>query len=137
MSYRRIQQIEFNHCDPAGLVFYPRYFEMANSVIENFFADEIGRSFAQIHLEGAKTAVPTVHIEADFIGPLRLGDRVEFTLVVRRVGGSSAVVEIMGSKEGETRLRLRLTLVWVENMKPKPWPEAIRARLVAHLEDSL
>ncbi|MFD1807906.1 hypothetical protein ACFSHQ_06310 [Gemmobacter lanyuensis] len=36
MIYRRPIQIEFNHCDPAGIVFYPRYFEMTNSVIENF-----------------------------------------------------------------------------------------------------
>jgi len=24
--YERLIQIEFNHCDPAGIVFYPRYF---------------------------------------------------------------------------------------------------------------
>ena len=47
MRYQRLIQIEFNHCDPAGIVFYPRYFEMTNSVVENFFADVVGRSFAQ------------------------------------------------------------------------------------------
>ena len=28
MLYHRLYPIEFNHCDPAGIVFYPRYFEM-------------------------------------------------------------------------------------------------------------
>ena len=46
MTYTRTVPIEFNHCDPAGIVFYPRYFEMTNSVVENFFPDEVGHSFA-------------------------------------------------------------------------------------------
>jgi 4-hydroxybenzoyl-CoA thioesterase len=31
MLYHRLYPIEFNHCDPAGIVFYPRYFEMTMS----------------------------------------------------------------------------------------------------------
>ncbi len=67
MSYTKTIQIEFNHCDPAGIVFYPRYFEMTSAVVENFLADEIGRSFAQMHNDGMKNGVPTVHIEADVV----------------------------------------------------------------------
>lgn len=48
--YERLIQIEFNHCDPAGIVFYPRYFEMVNSVIENFFAD-VGRALIRCHAQ--------------------------------------------------------------------------------------
>ena len=29
--------IRFRHCDPAGIVFYPRFIEMAHSVVEDFF----------------------------------------------------------------------------------------------------
>lgn len=134
MSYSRIIQIEFNHCDPAGIVFYPRYFEMTNSVVENFFADEVGRSFAEMHLDGRRNGVPTVHIEADFVAPSRLGDKVAFTLTVRKLGGSSAVVEITGRMGAELRMRAHLTLVWIDNMKAAAWPEALRARLAAHLE---
>ena len=134
MSYARIIQIEFNHCDPAGIVFYPRYFEMTNSVVENFFADEVGKSFAQMHMEGMHNGVPTVHIEADFIAPSRLGDKVAFTLVVRKLGGSSVMVEITGRTGAELRLRAQLTLVWIDNMKAARWPEPLRARLAAHLE---
>lgn len=134
MSYQRTIQIEFNHCDPAGIVFYPRYFEMTNSVVENFFADEVGRSFAAMHTGGRHNGVPTVHIETDFLAPSRLGDKVLFTLVVRRLGGSSVAVEITGTMGGETRIKARLTLVWIDNMKAAPWPEPMRARLAAHLE---
>ncbi len=136
MSYTKTIQIEFNHCDPAGIVFYPRYFEMTNSVVENFFADEIGRSFAQMHNDGMKNGVPTVHIEADFVAPSRLGDKVDFTLVVRKLGGSSVAVEITGRMGDEVRMRARITLVWIDNMKAARWPEAMRARLAAHLEEA-
>ena len=62
MSYTRLIQIEFNHCDPAGIVFYPRYFEMTNSVVENFFADVVGRSFAQMHSgQGGGTSCVSGH----------------------------------------------------------------------------
>jgi 4-hydroxybenzoyl-CoA thioesterase len=134
MSYSREIQIEFNHCDPAGIVFYPRYFEMTNSVVENFFADEVGRSFAQMHLDGRRNGVPTVHIEADFMAPSRLGDKVLFTLVPRKLGGSSLTVEITGRMGDELRLQAQLTLVWIDNMKAARWPEPLRARLAAHLE---
>lgn len=134
MSYSRTIQIEFNHCDPAGIVFYPRYFEMTNSVVENFFADEVGRSFAQMHTGGRHNGVPTVHIEADFMAPSRLGDKVVFTLAVRKLGGASVGVEITGRLADELRLRVHLTLVWIDGMKAAPWPEDMRARLAAHLE---
>ena len=134
MSYKRIIQIEFNHCDPAGIVFYPRYFEMTNSVVENFFADEVGKSFAQMHTGGMHNGVPTVHIEADFMAPSRLGDKVEFMLRLVKLGGSSATVEITGRMGEQVRLRALLTLVWIDNMKAARWPEPMRARLAAHLE---
>ncbi len=64
MTYARTVPVEFNHCDPAGIVFYPRYFEMVNSVVENFFLEDVGHSFARMMEEGA--GVPTARIEANF-----------------------------------------------------------------------
>ena len=73
-------------------------------------------------------------LQADFIAPSRLGDKVAFTLVVRKLGGSSVMVEITGRTGAELRLRAQLTLVWIDNMKAARWPEPLRARLAAHLE---
>lgn len=134
MTYQRLIQIEFNHCDPAGIVFYPRYFEMVNSVVENFFADVAGRSFAQMHGGGAQNGVPTVRIEADFTAPSRLGEKVLFTLRLTRLGGASATFTITAAKDGQERLRAGLTVVWVDHMRAAPWPEDMRARLAAFQE---
>ena len=34
MAFVFPQKVRFQHCDPAGIVFYPRYFEMLNTTIE-------------------------------------------------------------------------------------------------------
>ncbi|MCV2865872.1 hypothetical protein [Defluviimonas sp. WL0075] len=64
MIYRRAIRVEFNHCDPAGIVFYPRYFEMTNSVCERFFREVAGHSCAAMMVAGE--GVPTERMEADF-----------------------------------------------------------------------
>ena len=136
--YERLTQIEFNHCDPAGIVFYPRYFEMVNSVIENFFADVVGRSFASMHTDraagSAENGVPTVAIETVFLRPSRLGDKVRFTLRVERIGGSSVKFLVVGAGPDGPRLEARMTLAWVEDMRAAPWPSDMRAKLEAYRE---
>ena len=131
--YERLIQIEFNHCDPAGIVFYPRYFEMVNSVIENFFADVVGRSFAQMH-NGASNGVPTVAIETSFQRPSRLGDKVLFSLAVEKIGGSSLLMRIEGRGPDGLRLTVRITVAWINGMKAAPWPSEMRAALEHYKE---
>lgn len=133
MIYERLIQIEFNHCDPAGIVFYPRYFEMTNSVVENFFADVVGRSFAQMHLQGG-AGVPTARLEANFHAPSRLGEKVTFGLELHRVGGSSVNLTITARLGDEVRMVAEITLVWVEGLKAAPWPEDMRRRMVEFME---
>jgi 4-hydroxybenzoyl-CoA thioesterase len=133
MIYRRKVPIEFNHCDPAGIVFYPRYFEMVNSVIENFFADVVGRSFASMH-SGADNGVPTVAMEAVFQRPSRLGEKVRFTLRVEKVGGSSVKMWIEGHGDDGLRLKVGMTLAWIDGMRAAPWPKDMRAALEAYRE---
>ena len=135
MTYQRTIPIEFNHCDPTGIVFYPRYFEMTNSMIENFFADVVGRSFASMH-SGAQNGVPTVSIVAEFVAPSRLGDKVLFALQIAKLGRSSVTVTIEGRMAEELRMRATLTLVWIDGMKAAAWPDDMRARLQAYMEET-
>jgi 4-hydroxybenzoyl-CoA thioesterase len=128
MNYTKSIAVEFNHCDPAGIVFYPRYFEMLNSVVENFFADVVGVSFATMHLKMA-SGVPTVTLAADFVAPSRLGDKLIFMLDIEKIGRTSLSLQIEGKCEGEKRLSVRLTVVWVEKGKAKGWPNGMRQNL--------
>ena len=134
MIYRRRIQVEFNHCDPAGIVFYPRYFEMTNSVVENFFAEVVRYPFRRMHLDEG-TGVPTVRIEAEFSAPSRLGDLLDFTLEIHRVGGASAALDLRADCDGEKRLAAMLTIVWVsDGGKATPWPDGIRETMMKFKE---
>ena len=129
MIYTRAIPVEFNHCDPAGIVFYPRYFEMTNSLVENFFADVVGHSYAAMMLAGQ--GLPTARLEVNFRLPSRLGDKLEWRLEVMRVGGSSVNFVATAMVGAQVRLAADLTLVWVEAGKPARWPDAMRAKLTA------
>ena len=134
MPYHRSIAIEFNHCDPAGIVFYPRYLEFTNSVVENFFADVLGRPFRRIIMEEG-AGVPTRHLEADFRAPSRLGDVLDFVLRVERIGRSSVTFLVEGGVDGAVRFQARPTLVWIApGGGPAPWPDDIRARLQQYQE---
>ena len=135
MSYARSIRVEFNHCDPAGIVFYPRYFEMTNSVMENFFREVVGYSYHAMMADGI--GVPTARIETDFRAPSRLGDVLDWRMGVEKVGGSSATFRLEGRCGAELRLVVRLVLVWMSpEGRPARWPEPIRAVLETHLEEA-
>jgi 4-hydroxybenzoyl-CoA thioesterase len=134
MIYTRLIPIEFNHCDPAGIVFYPRYFEMTNSVVENFFADVAGRSFAAMSSAAPINGVPTVRIAAEFVAPSRLGDKVLFSLRISQLGSRSAAFELEAAADGERRMRATITLVWTAGHRSAPWPDEVRARMAAYKE---
>ena len=137
MPYSRDVQIEFNHCDPAGIVFYPRYLEFANSIAENFFAQVVGRSYARIVGDG--DGVPTVRLDCAFHSPSRLGEVLELALTVAAVGRSSVDFDISGRGAGEAEPRFTIAkrLVFVDGraMKSAPWPNEVRARLEAAMKE--
>lgn len=43
------QDVLFRHCDPAGIMFFPRILEVVNDAVENFFEQVVQWSFADIH----------------------------------------------------------------------------------------
>ena len=131
--YSREIRIEFNHCDPAGIVFFPRYFEILNSQVENFFRDALECPFEKLILI-ERFGVPTVHFEIDFLAPSRLGELVTFRLDVQAIGRASVDFHHRATgPDGITRLTATQRIVWVTpEGRSAPWPGSLRARLTAH-----
>lgn len=131
-AFLRDEKILFRHCDPAGIVFYPRYFEMMNDTVEAFF-DHIGYPFEKLHHGGA---VPTARLEARFTHPSRHGDRLRFALWLARLGRTSAHIRIVASAGQELRMIFRSVLVMVDAQgRPCPWPGDIRDAFVPYLQN--
>ena len=128
------QKIYFQHCDPAGIVFYPRYFEMINTIIEEWFAQRLGVPFETLH---GSAAVPTVAIQIEFHAPSRLGDMLDFRLRPTRIGRSSVDLAIEIHCGMEKRVSLTQTLVFTgkSSDRSRSWPEDIRARFLHELNE--
>ncbi len=135
MSFRFVQPVRFAHVDAAGIVFYPRYFEMLNATVEEYFAQELGVSFAEMHLERG-LGVPTVSLNATFMAPSRLGDLLENRLTVDRVGRSSMDITVTMVCGDSKRIEVKVTLVcmdvaagksvaWPDDMLPVPHDQMV------------
>ncbi len=105
-------KVRFNHVDFARIVFYPRYYEMFNQVIEEWCEEVLGYDFRRLDDE-FKAGLPVASIDANFSNPSRLGDVLTFTLSVERVGRSSIVLMIDAMVEEELRLSATLTIVYI------------------------
>lgn len=132
MGFLRTQKIMFKHCDPAGIVFYPRYFEMINDCVEAFFEDALHYPFGLMHPENG---VPTVQIETQFMAPSRLGEVIEIILYLRKAGRTSHDLRIEATVAGQKRFVASSTLVHVgQGGRPVACPDAVKTLLNAHLE---
>lgn len=130
VAYETFRKVGFQHCDPAGIVFYPRYFEMLNSVVEEWFDVGLETSFKTLHIE-RRRGVPLVHVEADFTAPSRLGDELLFRLDVARFGRASVTLALEAFAGEERRLSATLVLAHMnlETARAEPFPEDLAARL--------
>ena len=129
MVFEFQQKVLFKHCDPAGIVFYPRYFEIINDCVEAFFDEVLGWPFETLLKDGG---VPTVQIATEFKAPNRHGDWLLLQLHVVKLGRTSMSLEIAASTGGEARFEVKQTLVCVDKTgKPRVWPEAVQDMLKA------
>lgn len=127
--------IRFAHCDPAGIVFYPRYFELINGVVEDWCAQGLGMSFHEMHMVQG-IGLPTVHIETDFVKTSRMGDELIAELRVLKLGRASLTVEIM-MKDAQDELRLKaqlvLVLAKVDEQRAIALPANLREKMQGYL----
>lgn len=131
--FRTRAQVRFAHCDAAGIIFYPRAFELVNGAVEDWFA-AMGKPFGDLHLKDG-LGVPVVRLETEFVAPLRLGDVVDFEIAVAALGKSSADIEITARVNGTDRVRVRQRAVFVRlnEQKSVPIPDALRAQMQRYL----
>lgn len=124
MSFNFPQKVLFKHCDPAGIVFYPRYFEMINDCVEAFFDAALNMPFETLH---QNAGVPTAQISTVFTAPSRHGDHLSIDLVVTKIGRTSLSLSLLATCEGQSRFHALSTLVYIDvNGRPQRWPEALR-----------
>jgi 4-hydroxybenzoyl-CoA thioesterase len=122
--------LRFAHCDPAGIAYYPRYFELCDAAIEDWTAEVLGVSRREMHLEMG-LGLPTVDLKASFKAMSRLGDLLDISVSVERVGRSSIDLALDISSGGEPRFAVRYVqvLTSLTESRAVPWPHDMLQRL--------
>jgi 4-hydroxybenzoyl-CoA thioesterase len=132
-SFRTEVLVRFADCDPAGIVFYPRFLEMFNNLVEDWCRDGLKFSFDDIVIKRG-WGLPTVHLEADFVAPCRLGEVLTANLFVRSIGTSSINADILLSGPDQSdRVRGKVVLVLMDRQTTRALalPDELRSRISA------
>jgi 4-hydroxybenzoyl-CoA thioesterase len=132
-AFRMQRVIRFSHTDPAGIVYFPVYFDMFNAVVEDWFTHGLGLNYASLILE-RRLGLPVVHAECDFIVPSRMGETLTLGVVLERIGRSSMHLRITADVAGEIRLSGALTVVAtsLDDFVSMPLPKDVLTALEAY-----
>jgi len=134
MKFARETLVRFEHCDPAGIMFFPRFFALVNEAVEDWFA-AMAHPFGPLHVT-ARKGVPTIKLDSEFLRPARVGDRLKQSLLVTHLGRSSCQVRHEAATDSELTARFTQTIVYTDlnTMKSEPWPHGLRTAIAHYVE---
>jgi 4-hydroxybenzoyl-CoA thioesterase len=126
-------RIEWGDCDPAGIVFFPRYFAIFDHSTAMLFERALGITKFELMQRERFSGFPLVDIRARFLIPSRFGADVVVESGVSEFRRSSFDVQHRLLKAGELAVECLETRVWMfqdadGRMKGVPIPEEIRAK---------
>lgn len=128
------QLIRFAHCDPAGIVYFPRFFDLAHSTMEDWFASGLHQPLPDL-IRDRRIGTPTVNVQCEFVKPLRMGDTLRFEVRVLKAGNASVQLAYTGKKDGVEHLRLLQTIAFMalDSGSAMPIPADLRPRIEEYL----
>lgn len=133
--FERTQRVRFGECDPAGIVFFPRYHEMLNALVEDWFTEGLGIDYADL-IGPRRVGLPTVRLESDFLRVSRMGDALTRRLRVARLGDRSMTLQVEFAGADGVRARFAQVLVCTSLVThaAQPWPADLRAAVDAAMD---
>jgi 4-hydroxybenzoyl-CoA thioesterase len=129
--------VRFADCDPAGIVFFPQYLVMLNTLHERWFGEALGVPY-QDYIGQRRLGLPTVRLECDFTAISKLGDRLRQRLSVAKLGRTSLELAAEFDSAGQLRARFRQVLVCTSlaTHKSHPLPDDLRAGMQRFLRSA-
>jgi 4-hydroxybenzoyl-CoA thioesterase len=81
-------RVKFGDCDPAGIVYYPKFFDWFHQAMESWFDEVLGAPYAGV-IRDRKIGFPAAHTQADFKAPCAIGEDLAVEVRVGQVGRSA------------------------------------------------
>lgn len=88
MTFVSSRRIDFPMVDSAGIVYYPKFWDLAHRIYEESWEYTCGIHYNEV-LENHRLGFPLVHSEANFHHPLSYGDTATCKLRIKRIGNTS------------------------------------------------
>ena len=147
MQFIKQEKVRFQHIDYAGIVFYPRFLEMLNGLVEDWFEEALERPFSKMHDprqsrtgQGQTNGIPTVDLKIQFKNAARLGEILTKKLWVKELKNSSILCGFEFENESNTIvLEGEVTLVNVafnpdrNGIKAEPFNEETKVKIQRYL----
>jgi 4-hydroxybenzoyl-CoA thioesterase len=131
MKFATELPVRFGEIDQAGVVYYPRFFHYFHQAFEEWFGQALGVSYPDLVVK-ENIGFPSVHVESEFVKPLRYGDRARVEIEVVEIGRTSLTLryELIRLPDGVTSARATITTVAINNtsFSAVPIPDAWRQR---------
>jgi 4-hydroxybenzoyl-CoA thioesterase len=137
LTNTRRTRIEWCDCDPAGIIFYPRYFEIFDTSTTVLFERALGMNKIDYLKAYDFAGHPLVQSRARFRVPTRFGDEVAIETTLVEIGRSSFKIEHRLMKADTLAVEGFETRVWVirqpgaKRLTSQPIPPEVLARLRA------
>ena len=131
----RVVRIEWGDCDPAGIIYYPRYFAIFDASTSALLERALGMRKSDYLKAYDFAGHPLVNADSRFLIPTRFGDEVTIETTLTALRRSSFDVRHRLYKDGTLAAEGLETRVWVEGnaakgtMRAKPIPQAVIERL--------
>lgn len=137
-------RVRFGDCDPAGIVYYPRFFDWFHQAMESWFDEALGARYSQLIREH-KIGFPAAHTEADFKRPCAIGEDLAVELRVGQVGRSAVHLDFrvrsLDDPDGPAKAIGSTVIVTVgldpkgeSYLRPIAIPEGLRVRILAFVD---
>jgi acyl-CoA thioesterase FadM len=132
MAYSITKQITFDLSDPAGVLFYPKYFELAHQALESFLPS-LGISYKSWFLN-PELGAPIVSAQGNFTQPIFAGDEIQIECVPSKLGETSVEFTFTFLKSGVSAGTVQSTHVFLNksSRKKQSIPDDFRNRLKAN-----
>jgi 4-hydroxybenzoyl-CoA thioesterase len=124
---RQTIRIEWGDCDPAGIVYFPRYFEFFDACTRALF-ESAGFPKPELLKTYNIAGIPVVDVKASFMKSSRFGEDVTVESSVTKWGNSSFVVRHRLLKGGALAIECFETRVWT--VRADGNPEKLEAHVI-------
>lgn len=134
--FTAIRKINFYDCDPAGVLFYAKIYELCHSVYEEMISSF---NLKDDYWKNEDYIVPIIHSEARYHKPLIYNSFVQIELYVDKISSSAFNLAYNCTNEnGELCVEVKTTHVFVDKKtwKKKQIKEDVQEGLKNHLKNN-